>query len=95
MFVMHINGLVQERRKSIVNALELCLSCINPSIYGSGHGTVAVLLPGFAINWLQNQVTRQPQFRDLTHMPNQTKKGLTLWGLMISCGANTIDLRKL
>ena len=22
-----------------------------PSEYGSGHGTVAVLLPGFAINW--------------------------------------------
>ena len=34
--------------------------------YGSGHETVAVLLPGFAIKWLQNQVTRQPQFRDLT-----------------------------
>ena len=29
---------------------------------------VAVLLPGFAVNWWQNQVTRQPQFRDLTQM---------------------------
>ena len=29
---------------------------------------VAVLLPGFAINWEQNQVTRQPQFRDLAHI---------------------------
>ena len=37
-------------------------------IYGPGHETVAVLLPGFAVNWQQNQVTRQPQFRDLTHM---------------------------
>ena len=27
-------------------------------LYGSGHETVAVLLPGFAINWYQNQVTR-------------------------------------
>ena len=47
------------------------------SKYGSGHRTVAVLLPGFAINWLQNQVTRQLQFHDLTHIiiwwqkPNQ------------------------
>ena len=37
-------------------------------VYGSGHETVAALLPGFAINWLQNQVTRQPQFRELTHI---------------------------
>ena len=28
----HINGLVQERRNSIANAMELCLSCTNPSI---------------------------------------------------------------
>ena len=27
---LQINGLVQERRNSIANALELCLSCINP-----------------------------------------------------------------
>ena len=31
----HINGLVQERRYSIANALELRLSCTNPSIYVS------------------------------------------------------------
>ena len=37
-------------------------------VYGLGHEIVAVLLPGFAINWQQNQVTRKPQFRDLTHM---------------------------
>ena len=29
----HFNGLVQERRNSIANALELRLSCTNPSIY--------------------------------------------------------------
>ena len=28
----HIDGLVQERRNSIANALELRLSCTNPSI---------------------------------------------------------------
>ena len=28
----NINGLVQERRNSIANALELCLSCTNTSI---------------------------------------------------------------
>ena len=32
---MHIGGLVQERRNSIANALELRLSCSNPSIYES------------------------------------------------------------
>ena len=31
---LHIDGLVQERRNSIANALELLLSCTNPSIYG-------------------------------------------------------------
>ena len=36
--------------------------------YGSGHEGAAILLPGFAIKWKQNQVTRQPHFRDLTHM---------------------------
>ena len=30
----HIDGLVQERRNSIANALELRLSCTNPSICG-------------------------------------------------------------
>ena len=34
----------------------------------SGHETVVVLLPGFAINWYQNQVTKQLQFRDHTHI---------------------------
>ena len=29
----YIDGLVQERRNSIANALELRLSCTNPSIY--------------------------------------------------------------
>ena len=28
----HVDGLVQERRYSIANALELCLSCTNPSV---------------------------------------------------------------
>ena len=35
--------------------------------YGSGHEGGAVLLPGFAITWQQNQVTRQSHIRDLIH----------------------------
>ena len=31
--MLNIDGLMQERRNSIANALELCLSCTNPSIY--------------------------------------------------------------
>ena len=37
------------------------------AIYRSGHETATVLLSGFAVSWLENLVTRQPQFRDLTH----------------------------
>ena len=29
----HLDGLVQEMGNSIANALELCLSCINPLIW--------------------------------------------------------------
>ena len=35
-FKHKIGGLVQERRNSIANALELCLSCTNPSKLGNG-----------------------------------------------------------
>ena len=58
---------------STVNFMGCTISCLDrydyvlSREYGSGHETVAVLLPGFAGNWWQNQVTRQPQFRDLTH----------------------------
>ena len=43
MFVIatqHFDGLVQESHNSIANALELCLSCTNPSIW-----TNAVVVP--------------------------------------------------
>ena len=30
---LQIDGLMQEKRNSIANALELCLSCTNPSKY--------------------------------------------------------------
>ena len=35
----YIDGLVQERRNSIANALELRLSCTNPSIYAISNIT--------------------------------------------------------
>ena len=31
--IWYIDGLMQERHNSIANALELCFSCINSSIY--------------------------------------------------------------
>ena len=34
---LYIDGLVQERCNSIAKALELHLSCTNPSIYGGSH----------------------------------------------------------
>ena len=36
---IYIDGLVQERRNSIANALELRLSCTNPSICCPGNGS--------------------------------------------------------
>ena len=37
----YIDGLVQDRRNSIANALELRLSCTNPSIWCGRHQTLA------------------------------------------------------
>ena len=44
---VYINGLMQERRNSIANALELLLSCTNPSIWSIAEpcGTLATLVP--------------------------------------------------
>ena len=39
---LYIDGLVQERRNSIANALELCLSCTNPSILRWARDVVVV-----------------------------------------------------
>ena len=35
----HVDGLAQERRNSIANALEFRLSCTNPSIWAFSPGT--------------------------------------------------------
>ena len=39
--ILHINGLMQEKRNSIANAVELHLYCPNPSIYSSIYGCTA------------------------------------------------------
>ena len=41
---------------------------INSPILKSGHESAPVLLPGFAIIWQQNQVTRQVQLCDFTQI---------------------------
>ena len=33
LYLVHVDGLMQERRNSIANTLELRLSCTNPSLY--------------------------------------------------------------
>ena len=50
----HINGLVQERHNSIANALELCLSCTQPSKYSMMYQTVLDGYGGFARCGLHN-----------------------------------------
>ena len=42
--------------------------------FGSGQKSAPVLLPGFAIEWCQNQVTRQGYLRDLTHLKISSAK---------------------
>ena len=39
----HIDGLVQERRNSIANALELRLSCTNPSMHRNFHNKITCI----------------------------------------------------
>ena len=39
-----------------------------PISIGSDHGSLAVLIPGFAISWQQNQVTRQPHLHLSTYI---------------------------
>ena len=60
-------------------AAETCLWWDCLGTYGSGHGGVTVLLPGFAISWLQNQVTRQPHLCDMTHMSTTEPCFNSLW----------------
>ena len=42
--------------------------CLWNKVYMLGHSDSAVLSPSFAINWWQNQVTRQPHFHDPTRI---------------------------
>ena len=57
-------------RISINISLKFVPKCLinNIPAYGSDHEGASVLLPGSAIKWEQNQVTRQAHLRDLTHM---------------------------
>ena len=43
----HIDGLVLERRNSIASALELCLSCTNPSIWNFNMAVEALSISRF------------------------------------------------
>ena len=48
----NINGSVQEKRKSITNVLDLCLSCTNPPIYQRNHfGLKNVMVSLFDQEW--------------------------------------------
>ena len=42
----YVDGLLQERRNSIANAPELCLSCINPLMYENCIFKVTGMSPG-------------------------------------------------
>ena len=63
-------------------------SILKGNIYGSAHEGVAVLLPGFAISWQQNQEARQPHLPDLTHILDD----LT-WLVLCKLPQHTIDIQ--
>ena len=42
--------------------------CFEVFITWLGYGGLAVFLPGFAMSWSQNQVTRQPLIHDMSNM---------------------------
>ena len=56
-----------------------------PFSNGSGHEGAAVMLPGFAIKWYQNRVTRQPHLRDLTQIHFYERKMLVFWSKFQWC----------
>ena len=61
----HINGLMQERRNSIANALELRLSCTNPSIYSPcNYWSIRALMSAW--NILGNMVSHYRVIIDLS-----------------------------
>ena len=67
--------------------------CLYTLIYANicisvGSWNVAVLLPGFGINWKQNKITRQPQFRDLTHIVIGIVECMNVGGIVVSDMAN-------
>ena len=54
MCLEHIDGLVQERRNSVALAMELCLSCTNPSIYSDGSVQDCSISSALAMEILQS-----------------------------------------
>ena len=60
----YFDGLVQERRKPIANAMELYLSCTNPWIYSSDW----IFLHGNDGRWYWG-IARGPTARFLWHFP--------------------------
>ena len=55
--LQHFDGLMQERRNSIANALELRLSCTNPSNGGYGVPPPEVLLVYVVWAWASDTLT--------------------------------------
>ena len=47
--IPHLDGLVQERRNCIAKALDLCLSCTNPSIYKLFCHSIILMLSAMSL----------------------------------------------
>ena len=65
---IHINGFVQERRNSIADALELHLSCTNPSIYGNYcHISLRPQLACVIAQVMASNLTAPRQYSQIRH----------------------------
>ena len=82
---LYINGLLQERRNSIANALELRLSCTNPSI----------LYRSFVLYCAVNSFyLRHRRFGSKVNFTELGKRRWNIWPLLFSDKGTTCVLRK-
>ena len=77
----HFNGLMQERHNSIANALELCLSSTNPSIYHIELGFILIQYHGCPISWmyLTDKVCASDKIYQLIQL---SKQDVCIWSLI-------------
>ena len=62
---VHIDGFVQERRNSIVTALELRLSCTNPSICADQNGSTFEVVVSIRVDFKSLRYPKGSKYMNL------------------------------